>query len=197
MEPSKFERLARSTSRSQKDLETMRHNAIARNEVDLAKIATDVLDERFPGWRDSGTKRSGATPTAVKIHNTERKFSTAKEAFVWLMDNLVQLFPEPFEELDWRTEFLIKGTRRLYLAPDPRSLFFGSPHLADDHNNYQKLSNGWFLNVNLNNDEKFKVIARMAALAGLEFGADWSWTIIGSHPSEDLQNLIKRMRDDA
>jgi hypothetical protein len=132
----------------------------------------------------------------VKLRGTGRKFQTAKRAYIWLMDNLVRLYPDPFDKLDWRTEFLVKGTRRLYLAPDPQQLFFGSPHLADDRNNYEQLSNGWFLNQNLGNDQTFDILARMAALAHLEYGVDWSWKIIGDRPM-DLHSFVKRLRDGA
>jgi len=63
-------------------------------------------------------------------------------------------------------------------------MFHGSPHLASDKNNYIQLSNGWVVNLNLSNEQKFEILAKFAAVAKLQLGQEWKWQIEGGIDSD-------------
>ena len=103
-----------------------------------------------------------------------------------MIERFTEAHPEPFSSLNWETAFIAKGRRRNYFGRDPQRMFFGSPHLADDQNMYRPLRNGWYVNLNLNNDQKFEILCRFAAVGKFIWGQEWHWEIEGKPTDDDL-----------
>ena len=164
----------------------MMRNAVSKNERELAHIAKEVLDRRFPGWDAVAHKASGARFTTAFYCGIERHFPTSKEAYLWLIERFISAKPELFEKISWETVFVPKGKKRNYFAPALEKLFHGSPHLAEDRNNYAKLTNGWFANTNLDNNRKYEILCRFAGVAKLEHEREWRWDV--RDPSKDLMD---------
>ena len=184
MDIDRFASQVNNPRRTKDELVQIRANAVAAGNVEFARIAQDALDNRFPGWNSVRSKRSGATPTTVSFRGDERRYPTAKEAYVWLIERFIQTYPEPFVKLNWEAKFFAKGRKRNYFGRDPRKMFHGSPHLASDKNNYIQLSNGWVVNLNLSNEQKFEILAKFAAVAKLQLGQEWKWQIEGGIDSD-------------
>jgi len=91
---------------------------------------------------------------------------------------MIEACPGLFTNINWETEFVSKGIRRLYFSKDLMKMFHGSPHLADNPNNFNLLPNGWYANMDLDNDRKFNVLCKMAAVAKLKFEKDWYWHVL-------------------
>ena len=68
-------------------------------------------------------------------------------------------------------------------------MFHQSPHLADDRNNYHRLVNGWYVNLNLSNDQKLEILFKFAVIAKLQVNKDWSWKVDGSPSTLPLDAL--------
>jgi len=179
MDIDRFKRLVADQRRTKDELKTMLSNALKKDEAEYAHIAKIELDTRFPGWASVRGRRGGATPTFVGFRGSEHRFETAKDAYFWLIQKFTEAHPETFATLNWETVFVAKGKRRNYFGRDLEKMFHESPHLADDQNNYQKLSNGWYANLNLNNDQKFDILCKLAAVGKFDFGREWKWEIEG------------------
>ena len=190
MNTERFSRMVR--ERSRQEVEQMMRNAISKNQADLAKIAKQALDERFPGWDKVRSKAGGARPTRARFKTESRSFPTSKEAYVWLLERLIPHAPELFHTDNWQMDFVAKGRKRSYFSRDIKEMFSGSPHLADDRNNYARLTNGWCANTNLNNSQKFDILGRIAAIGKVE-PEDWEWTV--DDPSDELRSKIARQAE--
>lgn len=160
---------------SLESLRTMRTNAQAKGATEFVRAAEAELDQRFPGW---DTVRTRGTPTKVRFDQDEQLFDTAKDGYLWLVERFAAARPSTFQKVDWSTQFVVEGTKRKYFAKDPKGLFPASPKLAEDASMYQKLSNDWFAISNLNNNEKFAILCRLAAVGELEFERQWYWEIL-------------------
>lgn len=188
MDLERFTKLVSDPARIKADLQQMLKNALAKERPDCAAVAKDVLDRRFPGWDKVSSKRGGATPTSVSFRGARQHCPTAKEAYVWLINRFISTYPEPFVNINWETEFVAKGRNRNYFGRSPERMFRGSPHLAEDRNNYERLTNGWYVNLNLNNDQKLEILGKFAAVAKLKFD-DWSWEVSGAPQPLDVSTL--------
>lgn len=173
-----FEQKARNTGRTQKELLNLLHNAHEKNKPDYAVVVEDVLNERYPDWESDCQKKGGARPTVVRFKSEEKAFPSGKTAYFWMIENFINNYPSIFNEINWETIFVAKGTKRLYFGRSLKKVFFGSPHLAEDSNNYSKLTNGWYVNLNLSNDQKLDILFKVAAVAKLDFEKDWSWQVL-------------------
>ena len=162
----RFSKLLKNPARTQQDLETMRRNAIDKGNIDLAAIATDVLNDRFPGWDRPGPKRGGAIPTRAGFRSVSRDFPSEKEAYCWLIEKFIAAHPSPFTKVNWELVFFAKGRQRNYFGRNLKKMFHASPHLAETSSNYQRLSNGWYINLNLSRNEKFEILCKFAAVGG-------------------------------
>jgi hypothetical protein len=114
-------------------------------------------------------------PTWATFRGNRHRCESAKDAYVWLVERFVREHPEPFHELNWETEFVMKGKSRNYFARTPERLYWKSPHLAEDRNNFHQLPNGWYAALNLSNDEKLGILLRLATVAKLRLDVDWKW----------------------
>jgi hypothetical protein len=184
----RFTRLVTDHRRTKDELQNMLRNALNKGETEFAHIVKDQLDVRFPGWDCVRSRKGGSTPTVVAFRGIEYRFETAKKAYFWLIEKFLEAHPEPFVTLNWETKFIAKGKRRNYFGRNLEKMFHGSPHLADDPNNYQKLSNGWYANLNLNNDQKFDILCKFAAVGEFDFGREWKWEIEGKLSGDELDS---------
>lgn len=176
MDADEFRRKCEDPKRSRGDLVNLRNNANAKNRPDLAVIAESVLAERFPPF---GERSGRGTPTRVAFRGEERVFDTAKAAYLWLLEKFVAMNPDLLTTPDWRHAFIAEGRQRRYFAQSPKDLFDGSPHLADDATMYAQLSNGWFVNLNIGNDQKLGILAKVAAVSEFKIDVDWAWEVMG------------------
>ena len=181
----RFRQHAENPSRTKDDLVNMMRNATDRGERECAAIARLVLDSRFPGWDKPRSRRGGSKPTIARFQTFSEHFPTTKDAFVWLVERFISVKPEIFSNPGQETIHVAVGHARNYFARSAEKLFKASPHLADDPNYYVRLSNGWFLNVNLSNPQKFDILARFARVAGLEYPENWNLEV--EDPTEALK----------
>src|SRR5687768_7466402 len=144
MDIARFEALLNDPAKSKDDLMTMRQNAARKSAVEHVALVERVLDKRFPEWRVVRTRRGGATPTDVSFRGEKRHFETAREAYVWLIEQFIRAYPKPFVDLDWETLFVARGPRAIFFARSLRKLFGDKDHLAADTSKHQRLSNGWY-----------------------------------------------------
>src|SRR5438477_8051553 len=176
MDIERFRQSVVDPAKTKQELLTMRDNALRLGAFDHVRAAEDVLEKRFPGWNSVKSRRGGTTPTDVAFLGQRRHFSTAKEAYVWLIERFLHHYPKPFVEIDWETVFIAKGPRTLFFAKSLKKLFAAAPHLADDPNKYHRLTNGWFAKLVLSNKQKLELLLKFASLAALQFGKDWDWS---------------------
>jgi hypothetical protein len=186
MDLGQFIALLRDPKRSKDELVSMLDNARKRDAREYIAAATDVLDSRFPNWNSAKGKKGGATPTRCVFDGKERQFSTAKEAYLWLIERFVEARPSIFNEPSREeTLYVALGKKRNYCAKTPSALFRkGTPELSDNKNNYTRLSNGWYANVNLSNTNKFEILLRFGALVHKRFERDWDFDVLD--PTEGL-----------
>ena len=175
----------------------MLKEALVADERELALDIKEVIDERFSNLQQSAR---GATPTISTFRSTEKRFSTAKGAYAWLVDRFAGARPEVFTDIRWETTgYVAIGRQRTeegrplrnYFARSPEKLFRNSPWLAADQSNFVQLQNGWYANVNLNNREKFDILCRFGWVVGLKGGKDWDWDVL--EPSEGLRDRKERI----
>lgn len=184
MDIERFSNLVQNTKYAKKDLLAFLHNAQAKNEKEFVATVKGQLDLRFPAWDEASSRRGGRTPTDVIFRSEKRHFDSAKKAYIWLIERFITAHPELFDYVNWETAFVAKGRSRLYFARDVGMMFPQSPHLAADNNNYTRLSNGWFANMNLANREKQQLLLKFAAVAKFP-ETEWWWHVEGT-PEPDL-----------
>jgi hypothetical protein len=116
---------------------------------------------------------------------------------VWLVERFLQANSGRFTDVRWETAGYVAigrqrgphGANRNYFARKRSGLFRQTPSLADDPNNDRRLTNGWYVNLNLNTKENFGILCRFAAVAGFEYGSDWDWEVLD--PTEEFQDRRK------
>lgn len=189
MEIDRYKQLVNDPRRTQEELKTMLANALAKGEIDYAGIVEYRLDDVFPGWNDVRTRKGGSTPTVAGFRGVDRHFDTAKEAYCWLIEKFIEAYPTLFESPNWETIFVAAGRQRNYFGRDLKKMFHGSPHLASDPNFYSKLPSGWYVNLNLSNREKLRILCNFAAVAQFKHNVDWRWEVEGAPKETDLEWL--------
>lgn len=177
MDASEFERRARNPALSQGELETLRANALAKGNREFAAIADAVLKERFQNGR---RKSGGATPTTAKFKSVQHDFHSGKDAYLWLLERMLEFRPTLFESQDRWHQRAFRGAKRRYFARVPRELFPPDSSLAGDSNAYAALPGGWYANVNLNHEQKFELLLRLGAICQLEYPVDWDFVVTGA-----------------
>jgi hypothetical protein len=163
-----------------------------------AIIVKRELDTRFPGWDKPRTHRGGSRRTIARFKGEEQKFDTARAAYIWLVEQFAVSNPELFTDVRWETTGYVAvgrkkgpaGAARNYFARSPIKLFRRTPTLAEDANNFHRLTNGWYVNLNLNTRENFEILCRFAAVSQLKHGLDWDWEVLD--PTEPLNDARQR-----
>ena len=174
----RFEQLVKNPRRTRVELEQLLRNAIEAGSVEYATLAKEVLDQKFPGRQDVRSRRGGRKPTVARFLDKTREFGTSKEAYVWMVERFAAIRPDVFQEPSSDTLYLAFGKRRNYFAKSPTKLFEGTPELANDANHFARLTNGWFVNLNMSNAQKFDILSRLAAITRLSYLDKWDWEVL-------------------
>lgn len=156
----------------------MLENALKTGAREHGAVAKAELDRRFSGWDVVKSRKGGAKPTIARFLEKEQTFSTSRNAYLWLIERFVGATPSVFDDPSENTIYLALGKKRNYFGRNLKKMFHGTPHLAENPSNYASLSNGWYANLNLNNTQKFDILMRFAALAGMEYPAQWDWEVL-------------------
>jgi hypothetical protein len=186
MDLDKFSKMVCDPAKTEQDIKTMRGNALQKGAREHAAVAEAELDRRFPGWDVIRSRKGGAKPTIVRFLGKEQYFSTSKDAYLWLIERFVSAKPSVFDDPSKDTIYLALGKKRNYFGRSLKKMFHGTPNLADNPSNYALIANGWFANINLNNAQKFDILMRFAALAGMEYPTQWDWEVLD--PTELLMD---------
>ena len=175
MNRDRIEAIARDPARTRDELEQMKANALAKGDVEAAKVINDVLLERFPVRTKSG---GGKTHTEAAFRRRSERFDSGKEAYLWLVerfcghcDNVLDRYIEFVRPLGGR------GSR---FAPSADGLF---PHGSKRTGNpmyFERLTNGWFADTNINHDDKFAALLKLSYVCGLRYPDDWEFRPMGS-----------------
>jgi hypothetical protein len=163
-----------------------------------ALIVKGELDARFPGWDTPRTRRGGSRRTIARFRGDEQEFETARAAYIWLVERFAAANRNIFSDVRWETTGYVgvgrrrgpQGAARNYFAKSAAKLFRRTPSLVDDRNNYHRLTNGWYLNLNLNTRENFEILCRFSAVTQLQHGDDWDWEVLD--PTEQLSDARRR-----
>lgn len=182
MEIEKFIRMVRNPAQTRAELLTILENARSKGLREHADVVAETLSVRFPGWdvAQAKPKQGGKTPNVASFKGVDASFESAREGYVWLIERFISCRPSLFTEPSNETLQIALGKSRNYFAKNPAALFRGSPHLADNDSNFARLGNGWVANVNLNNAQKFDILMRFAALAGVSYPEEWEWRVQGA-----------------
>lgn len=193
MDISRFEQLARDPRRTRAELETMKGNALAKGQVEFAKIAAEILAERFsPITRRGG----GRTPTTATFRSRSGDFESGKDAYVWLVQQFFKYRNdalEKYSDLHRRAGTRSKGCR---FARNPNDLFPENSIRRGNSAHYVALPSGWYADTNLNHKDKFATLIQLSYVCDLEYGIDWDFRVTGA--TEELlehQETIIRARE--
>lgn len=179
MDINRFLMLLQDPAREQKDLVTMRKNALDKNAIEHVHATERELDYRYPNWRIVRSRKGGSKPIDAMFLGKKINFDNQKEAYVWLMERFTQHYPKPFDEINWETVFVAKGKRTLYFAKNLSKLFHSTPDHVADTNKYHRLANGWYAKLVLSESQKIDLLNKFAAVANLKIGIDWDWNDLG------------------
>jgi hypothetical protein len=166
--------------------------------AEFVPILRNELDARFPGWDRPVSRRGGSRTTVAHFRGIKKHFSTARAGYIWLVEQFAQHNPALFTDVRWDTTGYVavglrrgpKGAARNYFARSPQKLFLQTPSLADDSNNFHRIGNGWYVNLNLNTRENFEILSRFAAISKFTHIGDWDWEVLD--PTEDLSEARAR-----
>ncbi|MDP3670900.1 MAG: hypothetical protein Q8R69_14565 [Telluria sp.] len=193
MDITRFEQLARDPRRTRADLESMKANALAKGLVEFAKIANEVLLERF----SVVTKRGGGrTPTTATFRSRSEYFESGKDAYVWLVEQFCQFRKDTLENyisLHRRAGTRSKGCR---FAKNPDDLFPENSSRRGNPSHYIELISGWYADTNLNHKDKFAALMQLSYVCKLEYSTDWDFRVTGA--TEELlehQEAVIRARE--
>ncbi|NKC13185.1 MAG: hypothetical protein GKR94_13590 [Gammaproteobacteria bacterium] len=152
-------------------------NVRDKNAHEHEDLVLQELNARFPGWEVTRRAKSGGRTFNTAVwKGQEQSFATAKDGFTWLVERMLREAALQGGVEDSRLKIASSSCCK-YLARSPQELFSGSPHLAEDGNNFQKMPGGWYLNVNLSNEHKFGALARMSWVVRARYLADWDWKV--------------------
>ena len=179
MEWAKFTSMVHDPARTREELVQILRNVLQKEEAGYALSVKEQLDLRFPDWQKPRSRRGGNTPTVVMYRKQVRHFGTATDAFLWLVEQLIQAHPNIFDELETTKRLSIKGSARQWFAKSPEELYYFSSHLADTSAHYRKLSNGWYADVNSSNEQKRNVLVKL--FYEVE-GKDSDWVFLPAPP---------------
>jgi hypothetical protein len=171
-----FRKRAENPALDKSQLQALRENAARSGGEEYASIVDEVLARRFPPTRV--TAGSG-TPTTVTFLSAVNHFDTGKEAYLWLIEQLRRARPdllENYETSKSRKENAGSrfSTRKSAILPKD------SKRLAKLDDYATPISDGWYADVNLDHDQKFSILVRLAGLCGLQFGKDWDFAVTGA-----------------
>jgi hypothetical protein len=174
MDLDKIEARARGL-KTRAELEQLLQNALAKKELEAARLVGEVLAERFPS---PSNIRRGATPTEARFKDSRESFPSGKEAYLWLLEQLRLRTPsvlETYSRLQARRR-RIRGRR---FARSVTELFPPGSQRIEHASHHAELGGGWFTDVNLDHQDKFAVLLSLSQLSGLQYPVDWDFRPIG------------------
>ena len=189
---------ARLRSYSESDLKQTLENSRGKDES--AREVKEELNARFPGWDRPRARRGGSRATLARFRGKEQEFDTARAAYIWLVERFAQVNPALFTDVRWETTGYVGvgrrrgpgGAARNYFAKSPVKLFRQTPALADSRSNFHRLTNGWYVNLNLNTRENFEILCRFSSVSGLTHNQDWDWEVLD--PTDQLRESKRRVQ---
>ena len=194
MDLEKFQEMLDSPSMSREELLAIRANVLRKNDLKHLVAVEQVLGRRFPGWRKGPGGRGGASPTVVSFQGEKRDFPSQKQAYIWLVERFIAYNPKPFVDLDWETVYIVKGPLILYFAKSLRALFKQNPSLASEKSKHHRLTNGWYAQLYLSENQKVEILDRLGSVAHLHLGVDWDWNGRGQAPDRlDADELLREL----
>lgn len=189
MDVADFERRARNPSLSREELETLKVNALAKGNREFASIAEEVLIERFPATSKKG---GGATPTTAVFLGRNEDFPSGRDAYLWLIQRFREHHPNLLESQERWHQRAFRSVKRKYFAKSPEALFAPGSKLASQNGNYAELTEGWFANANLNHQQKFDILLRLAGICQLQYPDQWDFQVAGA--TRDLAEFQKQVK---
>ncbi len=112
-----------------------------------------------------GADHPTARQTRCIFKGEEAFFDSEKDGYEWLLERMIATKPCLLEDPILGRHIQTKS--RAFFARTPQELFRGTPSLASNKNNYIRLGNGWFADVNLDVKAKRVKLVELAVFAGL------------------------------
>jgi hypothetical protein len=172
-----FERRARKPTLSRDELETLKLNALAKDNREFAAIVDEILRERFSAV---SRKSGGATPTTAVFLNREQDFPSGKDAYLWLVQRFREHKSGLFESQELWHRRAFKGATRTYFATSPQELFPKGSEQSSISSNFSEIPGGWYANVNLSHGQKFDILLGLSAVCNLEYLKHWDFRVVGA-----------------
>jgi hypothetical protein len=183
---------------SETDLKQTLENC--RGQEEYVHAVLEELNARCPGWDKPRIRRGGSRATFARFRTKKQEFETARAAYIWLVERFTEVNPSLFTDIRWETTGYVgvgrrrtaNGAARNYFAKSPKKLFRQTPSLADTPSNFHRLTNGWYVNLNLNTRENFEILCRFSSVSGLVHDTDWDWEVLD--PSDHLHDSRHRFQ---
>ena len=105
-----------------------------------------------------------STPTTAIVSGVIRTFNSEADAYVWMINRFIGhaprifKYPEKLKHFNKDSQDAVRFTETKSDSLTPRPLI-----------------NGWFVDVNLPQYQKFRVLEQLGNFAGLKHGTDWHW----------------------
>lgn len=170
-------------ARNKSELITARREHM--NDPMVLDLIEEQLDAKWPSWNDKHDMHRGGGRTITHAHfmQEKRTFPTAKLAYVWLVESMLESRHKMnFSEISVVVANGEKGGH--YIAQTLEGLFPEESEKQKDQNNWQRLANGLFLNLNLSNKQKLERLMLLAVILKFQYENDWTWDIEGSAESD-------------
>jgi hypothetical protein len=177
MDLASFERSVRDPRKTRKELETMRDHARERGKAEFARVADDVLRERFPG---PPTRGGGGTPTTATFRSLTKDFQTGIDAYVWLVGQFCDYQKGCLEKYEAMRKERRPDVKGRHFAKNPKDLFAKDSSRTGDSSFYVVVSSGWYADKNLSHDGKFAVLVQLSYVCGLAYAIDWDFRVTGA-----------------
>ncbi|MFN4244027.1 MAG: type I restriction enzyme HsdR N-terminal domain-containing protein [Tepidisphaerales bacterium] len=126
-----------------------------------SRASTSVVSERLS---EGSSSRSGR----LRIKDEVFEYRTAIEGLKLFLQKMAARDPTFLERCAAHPDN--SGHRRRYIARSPEQLFPNRPDLRD---NSDRIAEGWYLNTNMNNVSKRRVLRFAGEVAGLKLGIDF------------------------
>ncbi|WP_137719536.1 hypothetical protein [Methylobacillus flagellatus] len=185
MDIQRFEKILREPDKTRSDLQNMKDNALKKGEIEMARLAEEVLKERFPVV----SRRGGATPTAAVFRGDHKNFDSGKEAYLWLIKQHQAFDIKAIENYIALHKKSGSKSKRCRFAQNPHDLYPKGSTRIDDTSQFSTLQGGWYVDTNLNHKDKFATLIQLSYVCGLEYPKDWDFVVTGG--TEELQQYQK------
>lgn len=149
-------------------------NELMRLHDEISRLERD----RTAGGIEKNKRRySNAKETVCWFQGQEVTLETEKAAYIWMLERFIEFRPNLFELPIFAR--IVRARKRRYFAKNPADLYANNSKLAQNKNNYVRLTNNWYADANLSENRKREKLFELADLVGLTYGLDWRWDV---HP---------------